>query len=191
MPDDLPDTGGSTAPTLVITDPQAGSGDSTTDDDPITDWEAEAKRLQGEVEKHQTLSRKHEARAKANADAAKKLTEVERSSMSDIEKARAEAADQATSAAMARIGGRLVAAEVKAAAAGRPVDVEALLEGVDVTKFLDEDGEPKVKDIVAWLDRIAPVKAGGVGSIDLGQGARGGPARGSSMNDIIRRGAGH
>lgn len=191
MPDDTPDTGGSTA--LVIEEPEAGKTQAAEDagDGDVTDWEAEAKRLKAEVEKHQTLSRKHEARAKANADAAKKLTEVERSSMSDIEKARAEAADQATSAAMARIGGRLVAAEVKAAAAGRPVDVEALLEGVDVTKFLDEDGEPKVKDITAWLDRIAPVKATGAGSIDLGQGARGGPARGSSMNDIIRRGAGH
>lgn len=194
MPDDTPDTGAAGAPTLVIAELLTGGGEeddgTESGDGQVTDWEAEAKRLQGEADKYKVLARKHEDRAKANAVAAKKLTEVERSSMSDIEKAKAEAADTATATAMAKIGGRLVAAEVKAAAAGRQVDVDALLEGLDVAKFLDEDGEPRVKDIALWIDRIAPVKGNGVAS-DLGQGARGGPTKAPSMDVLIRRGSGY
>lgn len=183
------------APTLVITDLLTGGGEEVegteTGTEEVVDWEAEAKKAKAEADKFKSLARKHEDRSKANADAARKLTEVERSSMSDIEKAKAEAADTATATAMAKVGGRLVAAEVKAAAAGRQVDVDALLEGIDLTKFLDDDGEPKVKDITSWLDRIAPVKANGGVASDLGQGARGGPIKAPSMNDLIRRGAGY
>lgn len=194
MPEATPDTGATGAPTMVITELLTGASEEDpagieSGTEEVTDWEAESKRLQGEADKYKALARKHEDRAKANADAAKKLTEVERSSMSDIEKARAEAADKATTEAMSRMGGRLVAAEVKAAAAGRQVDVDALLEGIDVTRFLDDDGEPKVKDITSWLDRVAPVKA--TVASDLGQGARGGPTKAPTMNDLIRRGAGY
>lgn len=187
MPDEAPDTGG---PPALIIDPTANQEPESGEDDG-TDWEAEAKRLQADSEKWQGLSRKHEDRAKANAAAAKKLADLERESLPAAEKAAAEALEkgraEGSAETITKFGRRLVDAEVKAAAAGRAVDVEALLEGLDRGLFLDDDGEPKVKEITAWVEKIAPAKA--TGQVDLGQGARGG-SKPSDMNTLIRRGAG-
>jgi len=45
---------------------------------------------------------------------------------------------------------------VRAAAAGRVADVDALLEGINPAKFLTDDGEPDRDAISVWVDRIAP-----------------------------------
>jgi hypothetical protein len=104
--------------------------------------------------------------------------------MTDQEKAVEAAKAEARSEALKTVGVRLVDAEVKAACAGRKVDVAALLEGLDRTKFLTDDGEPDSDAIEKWVDKVAPSKAG---PLDLGQGARGrNGSGGSDMNALIR-----
>lgn len=190
MSDPEPDTGG---PPALIIDPTANQDPDPSEDDG-TDWAAEAKRLEPEVEKWKSQARKHEDRAKQNAAAAKELADLKRNALPEAEKAAAAAAEaleagraEGSAEAIAKLGRRLVDAEVKAAAVGRAVDVEALLDGLDRGRFLDDDGEPKVKEIAAWVEKLAPAKANG--QVDLGQGARGG-AKPSDMNTLIRRGAG-
>jgi hypothetical protein len=76
--------------------------------------------------------------------------------MSDTEKAVEAARAEARTAALREVGGRLVDAELRAAAAGRPIEVDALLEAVDRSRFITDDGDVDRKALAAWVDRIAP-----------------------------------
>lgn len=173
------------------TDPAAPTNDSgkpdpaaSTDTGETTDWKAEA-------EKWQALSRKHEDRAKANSTAAKELEQVRQAAMTDTEKAVAIAKAEGRKEALSAMGARLVDAEVKAAVTGRNVNVDALLDGLDRSRFLTDDGEPDTKAIAAWVDKLAPRADTANGfRPDLGQGARGAPASGADMNSMLRRAAG-
>lgn len=130
-------------------------------------------------------SRRWEERAKANADASRELDKLRQSQMSETEKAVAEAKATGRSEALREIGGRLVDAEVKAAAAGRLTDGQrdALLDGLDRTRFLTEDGDVDTARVAKWVDSIAPAKAteepetNGRPRVDLGQGRRSGQVR--------------
>lgn len=133
--------------------------------------ETDATDLSAEVEKWKALARKNEDRAKANAAAQKELDALKQSSMTDMEKAIETARAEARAEALRENGSKLVAAEVKVAAAGRQVDVDALLEGIDPGRFLDPDGQPDTGAISEWVDRVAPVAVDRQAP-DLGQGAR-------------------
>ena len=149
---------------------------STTTDDTTTTTDTGAATA-AEVEKWKTQARKHEDRAKANANAAKELETLRQSSMNETEKAVAQARAEARTEALREVGGKLAEAAIRVAAAGRNVDVDALIEGVDASKFLDADGDPDTKAITAWVDRVAPaVDESDKPSVkrDLGLGARGG-----------------
>lgn len=132
------------------------------------DWKAE-------YEKTLAQSRKWEDRAKQNKAAADELTKVREASMTDLEKAVSEASASARAATLKEVGGDLVMSAVKAAAAGRPIDVDALVEGLDPARFLSEDGKPDLDAIQGWVDKIVPaVPETQQGWYpDLGQGARG------------------
>lgn len=109
----------------------------------------------------------------------RELDDVKRQTMTDAEKAIAEAVDKTRANTLAEVGGRLVAAEVKVATSGRNVDADALLDGIDTSKFLGDDGQPDSDAIAAWIDRVAPAPTETNGTptpaaVDLGQGARGG-----------------
>lgn len=147
------------------TDASATSAETDTDS---TDWKAEA-------EKYRALHRKQEDRAKANADAAKELATLKQQSMSDTEKAVAQARVDARAEALREVGGELVDSAVRVAAAGRTVDVDALLEGLDRSRFVGDDGRPDQAAIGKWMERIAPAKTEETkpGFPDLGQGVRG------------------
>lgn len=172
MAESQPDTGDTTQ---TATDTNEATADTAPD-------------LAKEVEKWQALARKHEDRAKANATAAKELEKLRTESMSDMEKAIAQARQEAATEATKGFGARLVDAEVKAAAAGRPVDVDALLEGLDRNRFLTDDGEPDQAAISAWVDRIAPVRdeAAAVLPTDLGQGVRPGASAALNGDPLLR-----
>jgi len=144
-----------------------------------TDWQAEAK-------KWKDLSRKNEGDARKAQGELKKL---QTASMTEQEKAVAEATAQGKAEALAHMAARLVDAEVRAAAAGRGIDADALLEGLDRTRFLGEDGEPDREAIETFLDRLAPKQAK---RLDLGQGAREGSAGATNtdMNNLLRRAIG-
>lgn len=146
--------------------------------------------LAAELEKWKAQARKHEDRAKANAAAAKELEDVRKASMSETEKAVAEAKALTRAEVLAEVGSTLVDAEVRAALAGRTVDVDAVLDGLNRVRFLGDDGQPDRDEIVAWVDRIAPKSETAVRSLDMGQGARGQAVIGEDMNTLLRRAAG-
>jgi multidrug efflux pump subunit AcrA (membrane-fusion protein) len=137
--------------------------------------------VQVELDKARAEARRWESRAKGNSEAAKELDRLRRESMNDQERAAAEAADKATSEVTARLGGRLVRAEMRAAAGGRlsAEQVEALASHLDVTAFLTTEGDVNEVAIAQFVDSIAPPAPaiGDLGPVfpDLGQGARGTP----------------
>lgn len=130
------------------------------------DWKSEA-------EKFKSLSRKHEERAKANATAAAELEKLRVSSMNDQERAVAEAKLAGRNEALAEAGGKVAAAEIRAAAAGRmeSTQVEVLLQSLDLRAFLDDDGEVDRTKVSSFVDGIAP-EPQEQGFPDLGQGSR-------------------
>lgn len=142
--------------------------------------------LTAELEKWKAQARKHEDRAKANAAAAKELEKLREQSMSDQERAVEEARRAARREALAEVGASRVDDAVRVAASGRAVDVDALLEGLDRSRFLGEDGVPDRDAVAAWVDRVAP-KPAEQGSlarfevVNLGQGQDSVPALNSSQ----------
>jgi hypothetical protein len=152
-------------PAVEVDAPQ--DGDQTTDDQTPQSFDADyVKQLRGEAAKHRNEAKKNAA----------ELERLRMESLSDTEKAVALAKAEARVEALREAGGRLVAAEFRAAAKGRVADVEALLEGVDRSRFVDDDGEPDVAAIAKWVDCIAPQpkEEPRPGFPDLGQGIRGG-----------------
>ncbi|MFL6115848.1 MAG: hypothetical protein ACJ786_31540 [Catenulispora sp.] len=95
------------------------------------DWQAEA-------EKWKKLSRDNETRAKANADAAKRLGEIEDAAKSDAEKLTEKLA--AAEARAATATKRAVSAQIKALATGRFADSGDAVDALD-GDFLDSDGQ--------------------------------------------------
>jgi len=177
-----------TAPTP---EPQPSEGD-----EPQTDPTGSASPAGGGAPDWKTHARSWEAKAKRSAKDLETLraemTTLRQSQMSDAERAiaqaRTEGEAEGRKAALTLAGQRLVEANVRAILAGRREqgEVDALLEGIDATRFLASDGEPDLKALTAWADRVAPK---GSGFPDLGQGRRpvGAP---SDMNSLIRRAAG-
>lgn len=156
----------------------AQDADTATTSDGTVDWKAEA-------EKWKALSQKTEKDAKRTAGELKRL---QAASMSDQEKVVAEAEAKGRAQALADMAQRLVDAEVRASAAGRGIDADALLDGLDRSRFVTDDGEPDREAIEQFLDRLAPKQQ--AKRLDLGQGARDGAATGPDMNSLLRRAAG-
>lgn len=98
-----------------------------------------------------------------------------------LDQARQEAADAARNEVRSEFGGKLVAAHITAAAAGRLNEgaLNALLAGIDKATFLTPTGDVDAARITQFIDGIAPAtttqqKPGG-----FGQGTRPGtPAKG-------------
>lgn len=98
---------------------------------------------------------RREAEKQAKAATAE-LQKLQEANMNEVDRALSAAKAEGVAEGTRSASVRLVDAEVRAAAAGRNVDTDALLEGLDRTKFLGEDGEPDLDAITAWMDRIAP-----------------------------------
>jgi uncharacterized iron-regulated membrane protein len=125
---------------------------------------------------------------RARKAAERELAALRKASMTEQEKAVAEARAAGLAEAQTAAGPRLVRAEFRAAATNR-VDKETLdayLEDVDLSKFLGDDGEPDVKAIEARIKRLG----GGDGRTDYDGGARGGAAKPQDMSSLIRMHAG-
>ncbi len=144
-----------------------------------TDWKAEA--------------RKWEQRAKDNQKAAKDLEAQRKASMTETERAVAEAEERGRIAVRTEYGARLAQTEFRAAAAARNpgYDVSKALAYVDLSKFVGEDGEPDTKAIAAAVADLVPEGATGPTlppSFD--GGTRQPAAAGASMSQLIRQAAG-
>lgn len=168
----------SDAATDTTTDTDTGTDDTATgSDDTEPDWKAEA-------EKAKAAATKWEARAKGNHTAVKELDNLKRSTMSDLEKAKADARDEGRAEAIKEAATQLVDAKFEAAAAGKiPVDkLPKVLAGINRAAFIGDDGQINTKAIGEYVDAIAPAK----GAPDFGQGQRGSAAP-ADFNATIRQ----
>jgi hypothetical protein len=170
----------------MTSDASTTTDDQTTDDqddatttdgqDDTTDWKAEA--------------RKWETRAKNDQKRARDLEKQQRESMTDAQRALAEAESKGRTAAVTEFGTRLVRTEFDAAAGRRNPDFDtaSALEYVDLSKFVGDDGEPDTKAIKAAVERLVPEPLGGTPSYDGGSRSTSkGP---TDMNQVIRKAAG-
>lgn len=157
--------------------PQEGSLDA------LPPWAREA------LTKANKEAASYRTKAQANAQAAKELEAFKQATMSETEKAIAEAKAEGRMEALREGGGKLVAAEIRAAAAGRLTQkqLDALLDGTNLAAFVDDDGEVDRAKVSKYVEGIAPAEAPrNSGFPDLGQGARG-TNGGGDMNAMIRR----
>lgn len=142
-----------------------------------TDWKAEA--------------RKWETRAKENNTKAEKAAEKARlEAMSESERAIAEAETRGRTAATADFGQRLAKTEFDALAGRRNPDVKTddVLEFIDLSRFLDESGEPDKKAIASAVERLVPAPTESTPSFD--GGSRSPAAAPQGMSQIIRKASG-
>jgi hypothetical protein len=168
--------------TTDTTNDAKDTGQPTDMGDAGKDWAAEAA-------KWRDLARKHEERSKANATAAKELDQLRQQSMSDQEKAAAQAKAEGRAEGLAAGASKVAAAEIRAAAAGRmtPEQIQSYLETVNLALFIDANGEVDEVAVQRAVDGIAPKpgddeKETRQGFPDLGQGARGGANSNAALN---------
>lgn len=128
-------------------------------------------------------SRQHEATAKSRADydalkaKADELDQYKAANATEHEKAVKLAADTARAQALLETAPRLVAAEFRAATAGRltPEQLAVILDPLDMSKFLDATGNVDAAKVAAHAAVIAPAAAAGSAPAafpNLGQGQR-------------------
>ena len=134
----------------------------------------------------QTQSRKHEQRVKGMADyselktKAAKADQLEAANATEQEKAAKAAREEGKAEALQEAAPRLVAAEFRAAAKGVLTDGQrdALLEDLDLTKYLTAKGEVDVDKVTKKVTAFAPQQQQGSGrGPDMGQGNRGGTSK--------------
>lgn len=128
-----------------------------------------------EVEKWKSLARKHERRAKMNADKAAELDAIKANpafaDLDDQGKALEAVKASAKAEARAFFAERLVSAELRAAAAGTDLDVSALTPTLNHAALLTEDGDVDLDKVTALVNALKPKKT--TPKVDLGQGHRG------------------
>ena len=92
-----------------------------------------------------------------------------------------EAREAARSEVLGELGAERVADAFRVAAAGRGLDVDEVIDGINLAKFVGEDGTPDRDAVAAFVDRIAPEREP-ASPPDLGQGARGGGQQAPGLN---------
>lgn len=157
--------------------------ESTTEQQPPADQEP----ARDEVD-WKALARKWEERAKANRKAAEELEKLKRQSMTEAEKAVAEAERRARAEAAREYGTRLARAEFRAHAAAKGLALgDDVFDLIDTSRFVGDDGEideAAIKAAVAKLAKLAP-KPGGTSGGDF-TGGNGGGTPPKSLQDQIR-----
>ena len=133
-----------------------------------------------------------EAERRTHKDTKSRLDKLERDRMTDQEKAVTEAKKQGHDEALLVAGKRLAAAEFRAAAAGKIANPSAVVDMVDLSKYVGDDGEPDAKAIAAFVDKLVEnlgAQAPANGRVPAGP--RGGSEPGSKdgwLRDSIVRG---
>lgn len=134
-----------------------GKGSGTDDTKPDTG------KGDSEVEKWKAQSRKHEERAKANAAAAKELEELKAANASDSERAVAEAVKKAVAEERSAGAAKLARQVFLAAAAGRLDNPSDVIEDVNLSRYIDANGDVDEDGLAKLIDRLAPKKNAGDG----------------------------
>lgn len=134
------------------------------------------------VESLRREAAKYRTEAKKATDAAEALR---KSQLTEAEKAIEAARGEARTATLKEVGVRLARAQLSEAAAKADVNLSDVLEDLDLTKFVGEDGEPDTKRIGATVDRFKAL-AGPPKQTSFDGGPRQ-TAKTTDMNEIIRR----
>lgn len=170
-----------TAPTATPAEPSSAPEPTTSADTAPVDPAAE-------VEKWKSLAQKHEQRAKSNATAAQELEKFRQQSMSEAEKAVAEAEKRGESKAAERYASRLVDEAFRAATVGRVITPEALL-SFDRKTFITDDGDVDRDGLTKWVETNAP-EQGNPRPPSFDGGARTTAPAAAGMTGLIRKAAG-
>lgn len=130
-----------------------------------------------ELDTWKTNSRKHETRARENADAAKRLADLENNKLSDQEKAIKTALSEAESKWRSEMGQKLTFTELKSKAVAKLGEDKfgKIANGLNVNAFMDDEGNPNSQAIDDFLDGLAPAESNSSNQnvFDFGQGAQG------------------
>jgi hypothetical protein len=165
----------------------AGTAASDGDDQGSTAVEeGQGPDLKAEVEHWKAMSRRNENQAKANL---RELEKVRTSGLSEAEQAVAQAKAEARAEAAREYGAELVEAHMLVAAKGTGLKVDVLLEGLDVGKFLGDDGKVDRKAIDRYVARLVP-KGRGDDTEDEGDGEAPQRRRQEPGEDMMGQGAG-
>jgi hypothetical protein len=142
------------------------------------------KKLTAALEKERDLRKRYETSAKEAENARK-------ASMTESERAVAEAEERGRLTAVTAYGQRLARTQYEAEAARRnpAYNVADVLDDLNLAKFLGEDGEPDGKAIAASVARLVP-EAGPPRFGAADQGPRSNPTTGPDMNSFIRKATG-
>lgn len=166
---------------------ETGAQESTTDDtttaetgqtgSPVsadtTDWKAKYEAEQAEAAKWKAMSRKVEDKLKAKND------EAAKASMTESEKATADAEAKGRKAAAREYGEKLAAAKFETAAAKAGVDLGELMEDLSMSRFVDDDGEidsEAIAKAVKKFAKLAPKPSAGKSGGEFTGGSGAGPA---------------
>jgi hypothetical protein len=174
---------------------EAGQSDNTgqTDTPDTTQQQQPPAQQQGDkpemfeksyVEELRREAAKYRSESKAKD---KRIAEVERQGLTEAQKAIAEARDEAALQVRKEFGVRLTRAEFSTAAATAQVDITDLLDDLDLSKFVTDDGEPDSKRISATVSKFAALK--GPAKSDrqsFDGGVRATAKTAPNMNDFIR-----
>lgn len=99
-----------------------------------------------------------EAEKQAKADRAE-LEKLRKAAMSEQEKAVAEAEERGRLAALTEAGTQLAAAKIEAALTGVVVDPAAVVEDLNLAKYLGEDGSVDVEAVAALREKYVAIAA--------------------------------
>lgn len=119
---------------------------------PETDWKAEA-------EKWKSHARKHEQLWKEKQGAVKELEELKTSQLSDTERAVKEAEARGRAEATMAYSQQIAAAELKAALTGVVADPNAVIEDINLAKYVTDKGDVNTEAIAAARDKFAALFA--------------------------------
>lgn len=117
---------------------------------------------------------------------AARLDELEQANASDLEKAVKAAQDETRATVAREYGERLARGVMKAqlSQSMKPADADALLDDLNLAKFVSDDGQVDEDAIAKAIARLAPR-----GRADLGQGGRGdGPSLDQQIADATKAG---
>jgi len=123
---------------------------------------------------------------RARREAERSLAQVRQEHMTDAERALAQARDEGRTEARRAAGAALAAAEFRVAAAGR-LDADAALDALDLSRFVNDDGEvdkAKIAELVAKLVAALPGDRTG-GKIPAGP--HGAPQDGDFLRAVLRK----
>lgn len=144
------------------------------------------------VEQLRKENAKHRTTASEAKEAAKAAEKARLGAMSETERAVAEAEARGRSAVLVEYGQRLARAEFVAAAARRnsEYDAAAVLDDLNLGKYVTDDGDPDVVGIAKAVERLipgAPSNPRPAGNADLGARTSAMPLNGDDIENALRK----